>query len=219
MKKTDITIILDRSGSMQSTANDAIGGFNTFLKEQQALPGEACLTLIQFDDQYEVNYAETPIKSVKALTHETFKPRGSTALVDAMGRGISDLKARIKAIPKEDRPNVVVVIITDGEENCSREWTMDRVNELITKRQAKGWQFVFIGANQDAIKTAQGFGIQGANSLSYASNSIGTQSLFTSVSKNVAAYRSGAKADMSFDAQDIKMQADAGVVNGGKTSA
>lgn len=210
-KKTDITIILDRSGSMQSTASDAIGGFNAFVDEQKKLDGECSLTLIQFDDRYEVNYTNKPIQDVEHLNSTTFVPRGSTALVDAMGRTVSELKARIKAIPKAERPNVIVVIITDGDENCSREYTHETVNEMINKRKEKGWQIVFIGANQDAIKTGAHLGISASNSMSYAANSAGTLSLFNSVSKNVAAYRSGGKLDMSFEADDYLAQTKAGV--------
>ena len=146
MKNTDITIILDRSGSMQSTKNDAIGGFNSFIEEQKKVPGEAFLTLVQFDNEYELNYAAKPIRFVEPLNDLTYVPRGGTALVDAMGRTINEIHARVKALPKAERPNVVVVIITDGQENASKEWTSARVNELITKLRKKGYEFIFIGA-------------------------------------------------------------------------
>lgn len=212
-KPTDITIILDRSGSMQTTVDDAIGGFNAFIAEQKRQPGEAVLTLVQFDNQIQVDYEAEPLPFVKDLDRTTFVPRGSTALVDAMGSTINQLAARIKAIPKEDRPNVVVVIITDGGENASREYQMKDVNSLITKLTKKGYQFTFIGANQDAIKTGASFGVSALNSMSYASNSEGTLALFSSVSKNMSAYRSGSKMDMSFDSSDLIAQAKAGVVS------
>lgn len=210
-KPTDITIILDRSGSMQTTADDAIGGFNAFIAEQKKQPGEAVLTLVQFDDRVQVDYKAEPLPFVKDLDHTTFVPRGSTALVDAMGSTINELAARIKAIPKEDRPNVIVVIITDGGENASREYKMQDVNALITKLTKKGYQFTFIGANQDAIKTGTSYGVSALNSMSYASNSEGTRALFSSVSKNVSAFRAGSKLDMSFDAEDKLAQTKAGV--------
>ena len=213
MNKTDITVILDRSGSMQTTKNDAIGGFNAFVEEQKKVPGEATLTLIQFDHEFKVDYASRPIGEVAELNGLTYQPRGNTALIDAMGRGISELAERVKKIKKADRPNCVVVIITDVEENASREWKIGDVNALIKKLTAKGYQFVFIGANQDAIKTGASFGVSALNSMSYASNSLGTQSVFSSVSKNVSAYRTGMKMDMSFDDTDKAAQLKAGVAS------
>lgn len=211
-RKTEIIIILDRSGSMQSTKHDAIGGFNSFVAEQKKIEGEATLTLVQFDTYYEVNYEDKDIMLVEELNERTYVPRGSTALIDAMGRAIFQAESRWSAKKKEEQPNMVVVIITDGEENSSREYLMSDVNARIGSLREKGWEFVFIGANQDAIKTGARFGIAAENSLSYACNSIGTQALFSSVSKNVGAYRCGAKADMSFDASDILAQTHAGVI-------
>ena len=212
MKNTDITIILDRSGSMQSTKNDAIGGFNSFIEEQKKVPGEAFLTLVQFDNEYELNYAAKPIRFVEPLNDLTYVPRGGTALVDAMGRTINEIHARVKALPKAERPNVVVVIITDGQENASKEWTSARVNELITKLRKKGYEFIFIGANQDAIATSSAFGIAASKALSYGANSLGTQAMFASVSNNIAAYRStGLSMSTDFTADDKAKQAVAGV--------
>jgi Mg-chelatase subunit ChlD len=211
-KTTDITVILDRSGSMQTTAKDAIGGFNAFVESQKKAEGDAVLTLIQFDDQYQVDYYAKSIKEVQPLSQLTYQPRGSTALIDAMGRGIAALKDRMKPIKKEFRPNCIVVIITDGEENCSREWHLPDVNAMISKMKTKGVEFVFIGANQDAIKTGQAFGISGANSLSYANNALGTQAVFSSVGQNLTSYRAGAKMDMSFEAKDVDAQKSAGLV-------
>jgi ADP-heptose:LPS heptosyltransferase len=130
-----------------------------------------------------------------------------------MGRTISEIEARVKKLKKEFRPNVIVVIITDGEENSSKEFNITNVNATITKLRKKGYEFVFIGANQDAIKAGAALGIAGASSLTYAANAMGTCALFDSMADNVTKYRMGSKADMSFEAKDFKAQADAGVVS------
>ena len=189
---TDITIVLDRSGSMQSTKKDAIGGFNSFVEGQKAAcekGGDATLTLVQFDNQYEVVYAAKNIKEVQPLTEATFVPRGGTALRDAIGRTLADIEARMKKIKKAYRPDVVVTIITDGGENESREFTPAAVNEQIAKARKKGWQIVFVGANQDAINVASSYGIAGASALTYAANAVGTQAVFDSLNANMTNYR------------------------------
>ena len=213
MNKTDITVILDRSGSMYSTVKDAIGGFNSFIETQKKAEGEATLTLIQFDHEYLVSYEAKPIADVEPLNSVTYVPRGNTALIDAMGRTFNAISARLKPIKKEFRPKQIVVIITDGEENASREFKLEDVNSKITKLKTKGYEIIFIGANQDAIKAAQNFGISGANSMTYAANSVGTMAVFDSLAMNVASYRAGSKMDMSFEDKDYAAQANAGVSN------
>jgi hypothetical protein len=213
---TDINIVLDRSGSMSSIRVDTIGGFNTFLKAQKEVPGEATLTLAQFDDQYELIHNGKNIQDVPELTKATFIPRGWTALLDAIGSTIIATGARISALPEENRPGkVLFVILTDGEENKSSEFTREKINEMI-KHQADvyQWEFVFIGAKQDAIKTGAGFGIKAGNAMSYAANAIGTQSVFNSVSDNAAEYRCAKLTNQSFFSQeDRDMQKKAGAVN------
>ncbi len=210
----DITVILDRSGSMGSTKQDAIGGFNEFVSTQKTQPGVAVLTLTQFDDQFQTDYTAVPIADVQPLNEFTYQPRGSTALHDAMGRTISTIEQRVNAIKKADRPNVVVLIITDGGENASREYNQRQVNDMISRlRNAGGYEFIFIGANQDAIATGATLGISAKNSLSYAANAIGTQNLFRSVSNNVSAYRSGGDAtSLQFSDADRQTQVDLGAV-------
>src|SRR6476620_7328202 len=126
--ETDVTVILDRSGSMEAIASDVIGGFNQFLAEQQRHPGDCRLTLVQFDDRYEVLYLARPIADAARLTADTFEPRGSTALLDAIGRTIDATGARLAALPEAERPNrVLLAIVTDGQENASVHYTRDRV--------------------------------------------------------------------------------------------
>jgi len=212
---TDISVVLDRSGSMSVVKPDTIGGFNTFLKDQKAAPGEARLTLAQFDTEYEIVHDGKPIGDVPDLNDSTFVPRGNTALLDAIGRTINATGKRLSDMPEADRPaKVVFVIITDGQENSSREFTVGKVNEMIShQRNVYGWQFIFLGANQDAIATAAAYGIAKGSSLTYAANSVGTQALFASASSNVRTFRAGTNANASFTDEDRKKQQAAGASN------
>ncbi len=206
---TDITILLDRSGSMASIAADTIGGFNTFLKDQKEAAGTAEISLYQFDHEFETNYVGKDIQEAEELTSKTFVPRGSTALLDAIGRAIVETGERLSKNPAE---KVVFVIITDGGENASREYTRDKIFAMITEQKNSwAWQFVFLAANQDAISVGSSFGINAGNSMTYAANSVGTTMAFSSVSKNLSSMRCGTKVDMSYEASDYKAQEDAGV--------
>jgi hypothetical protein len=184
---TDITIILDRSGSMESVAADTIGGFNRFLDDQKTGHGSATITLVQFDDRYETVYSVAPIATAPPLTGDTFVPRGSTALLDAIGRTIDTTGARLAAMREEDRPEqVMMVILTDGEENASRHFDNDAIARRIShQRDVYSWEFVFLGANQDAIATASQMGVAAGSALSYAPSPVGTNAAFDSVSRRV----------------------------------
>lgn len=219
---TDITVVLDRSGSMETVRADTIGGFNTFLKEQQAQPGGANLTLVQFDDQYDTVYAAKPIKAAPELTAQTFVPRGMTALLDAIGRAINDTGKRLGDMSEADRPGkVIFVILTDGEENHSREFGLDKITEMIEHQRDKyNWLFVFLGANQDAIKAAAGMGIGSGQAMSFMANSQGVKCAFSATSRHMSNYRGpqgptgpiGDNFDF-YDAKDRKDQVDAGVIS------
>lgn len=210
---TDISIVLDRSGSMESVKSDTIGGFNAFLDDQKKAGGEATITLAQFDDVYEVLYFALPIVDAKRLDSATFVPRGSTALLDAIGRTIHDTGKRLEAMPEGERPEkVIFVIVTDGEENASKEFTAAQVNDLITHQREKyNWEFVFLGANQDAITTAANLGIAGAASLTYAANSKGVQGAYASLSRSVTSRRAGITMGVDFSDEDRDTQKKAGV--------
>ena len=203
--KTDITIILDRSGSMNSVKDDTIGGFNSFVEEQQKIEGEAVLSLVQFDDQYNVVYLDKDINSADKLTNATFQPRGMTALFDAVGRTINSVGQRLASLSENERPNkVLFVIMTDGFENASVEYTAAKVSEMIkTQRNVYSWEFMFIGANQDAVLSAQEIGIPMQAALTYAANTEGTRAAFGSMAKKVANYRgSNDAAALHFDDSD-----------------
>jgi hypothetical protein len=208
---TDISIVLDRSGSMDSVKSDTIGGFNSFLKAQKEVPGEATITLAQFDDIYEVVYEGKKLQDAPLLNDQTFVPRGTTALLDAIGRTINATGKRLASMPEAERPEkVIFVILTDGYENASREFKVEEINDMIRhQRDVYAWEFAFIGANQDAITSASQMGIQAANALTYAANTVGTQQAFSSLTQNIAAYRTNQKLDMSFSQEDREKQKNA----------
>ncbi len=176
---------------MQSVKDDTIGGFNAFIGEQKAVPGTAELTLVQFDDLYEVVYAVKNIQEAPVLTSQTFTPRGSTALLDAIGRTINSIGERLANMPEDDRPGqVVVVILTDGQENASREFTSSQVFSMISHQRDKyQWQIAFIGANQDSIATAASYGIPASNALNYAATAAGTQQAFRRMNEAISSKR------------------------------
>ena len=162
-----VVIVLDRSGSMVTVKADTEGGLKTFLEAQREAPGDTIVSLYQFDTDYEAVYEN---KALADVPDYVLEPRGGTALLDAIGRTIATVKSQIKARDKDDRPGeVILVILTDGEENSSREYTLQAVKDLIEKRRAKGWQVLFLGADQDAFTVAAGMGIDRGTTLSYAS--------------------------------------------------
>ena len=199
MKKdyTHISVILDRSGSMNSIKTEVIGGFNSFLEIQQKDEEQATLTLVQFDsaNPYEVIHSFKPLKEIPKLTANTFVPRGLTPLLDAIGRGILDVNSFIKTLDKKERPEkVVFVIITDGQENNSREFTKARVTDLIKKKtEKKNWQFVFLSADLNAIEDAKGYGISAKATASYMSNGFLFHRVFEEASSEVSSYRKSLK--------------------------
>ena len=184
----EVVCILDRSGSMSSIINDAIGGLNTFLADCRTAPEQRKATIVMFDNQYEVPYECVDAKDIPDFTIRTYSPRGGTALYDAIGRTIDTVGARLARTPENDRPmSVVVAIVTDGEENASHEYTQQRIKEMIDHQSQKyAWTFVFLAANQDACLTAQSMGISVGNSLNFASTGTSTRSCYSVLSKSVS---------------------------------
>ncbi|MAG26509.1 hypothetical protein CMI47_13260 [Candidatus Pacearchaeota archaeon] len=190
--RTSITVIIDKSGSMRATRDDVIGGFNTFVEEQKIVPGEATLSLVTFSGKHMTVLEDVLLSDVQELTEDSYVPGGGTALLDAMGDTISSLRTRIKNLPKEKRPDkVVIVIMTDGAENSSKVWVKDKVFELVSKATSDGWEFLYIGANQDAISAGQSIGIARNASINYTATSIGTQDIYKSMSRAVTSARAG----------------------------
>lgn len=208
MKKdlTEILFLLDRSGSMVLMAEEAIAGFNEFLREQLAEPGQAKMTLVLFDDLYEVPCNAVPLPEIVALDARTYVPRGATALLDAMGRSIDELARRIEQTPEAERPEkVIVAILTDGQENASSTYRyMDIQAKVQHQTQTDKWSFLFLGANQDAIATAGQLGISRNDAASYVADSQGQSASMASLSRKAKAIRREAHGDLTLqEAADL----------------
>ncbi len=197
---TEEVVVLDRSGSMGAMRDEAMNGFNDFLKKQQALPGEANLTLILFDHEYLVEVDGKPIKDVQPLTDKTYVPRGTTALLDAVGRAITTVGERLGKLDEAQRPErVIVMILTDGFENASHEYTKAKIQEMIKHQtDVYNWAFTFLAANCDAFAGGKEMGIAQSSIANYAHTSAGYKQAFASVNDMTAQYRcSGKTGDMS----------------------
>jgi uncharacterized protein YegL len=189
---TELIFILDRSGSMGTMMKEAIGGFNSFLEEQKKLPGEAKLTLALFDNHYDLMCNGKDIKCVEPLDERTYVPRGTTALLDAIGRTVDDVGRRLNDTPENERPSkVLVAILTDGLENASRDYSRNKINDIITHQRGKySWEFLFLAANQDAIDAGTKIGIDPNMSYNYCCSSVGgTLDAFKSVTRAACSYR------------------------------
>lgn len=186
---TSIALVVDRSGSMATCKDEAQGGLNAFVKDQAARPGRCRLTLVDFDAEYRVLHDDAPIGDVPEYTLE---PRGMTAMLDAVGRAIDALGASLAARPEPDRPGkVVFVIVTDGQENASREYSAEKVAGMIAhQREEYGWEFVFLGANIDAAKAAKQINIPASNAANYATGNSGLA--FAMTSSKIGLCRAGA---------------------------
>ncbi len=207
---THVSIILDRTGSMESIRDDTIGGFNVFLDEQRQQPGSATLTLVQFDTQnpYEIVHQFKPIQEIPELTRQTFVPRASTPLLDALGRGINDLDKCLTEMDETQRPSkVILVIITDGQENSSREFRNDQIIKMIQQKQKQdGWQFVFLSADLASIGDAQAYGFKAASSMTYDKTGKGVSAAWSSLSLKIGDYRKAKVLDIEFTKEDRDKQ-------------
>lgn len=202
---SDVTVVLDRSGSMSSCRTDAEGGVNTFIEEQKQQPGQCAFTLVEFDTEYKFVHQGVPIAEVPPYK---LVPRGATALLDAVGRAISEAGARLASIPEAERPSLVVfVIVTDGQENASVEFNREQIREMIERQQRDySWQFTFLGANQDAFSEARSLGIAAASVGQYATAQ--SSAAFVAASSNVTRMRSarasGQSVDNTYTTEELK---------------
>lgn len=193
--RTHITAVLDRSGSMNSLATDTMGGFNQYVKSQRELPGHMTLTLVTFSSDYTVVYDTMDIKDVPELTSRAYRPFGNTALYDAMGKAIIDTGRALSAMPEDQRPGtVIVVVMTDGFENSSTDFAGEQGRQRIqamVKEQTEvyNWTFVFMGANIDAKAVGSSLGVSAATSVGYVASSEGTRGVFEAVSKGTSRRR------------------------------
>ena len=198
----DVVFILDRSGSMGGLESDTIGGFNSMLEKQRKLEGKAYITTVLFDDQYELLHDRVNISKINNITEKEYFVRGSTALLDAIGKTIAKEKAIQDTLGKNEKADkVLFVIITDGLENASREYNSSTVKKLIeTQKEKYGWEFLFLGANIDAIETANTIGINAERAVNYKSDSIGTKKNYDTLNKAVEEVRSGKDLDKNWKA-------------------
>jgi uncharacterized protein YegL len=163
---TEIVFVLDETGSMGRIREDTIGSFNHFVEEQREVEGRATLTLVEFsktpdEDNFRLQYEGLPLEEVEPLIHETYRPRGFTPLLDAIGSTIDSVSARVKRTEEEKRPDLVIVaVLTDGLENASSEYTLEQVRAKVEHQESEGWKFIFLGANMDAVQVGgeMGFG-------------------------------------------------------------
>lgn len=188
---THLYFLLDRSGSMDSIKTDTEGGYNAFMAEQRATPGECRVTLAQFDNEYEEVYRDVPVADVPPLH---LQPRGTTALLDSIGRLVNEAGARLAARPEHERPGVVIVgIMTDGHENASRELGHAQVKAMIERQTREfGWQFLYLGADQDAIEVGASIGVAAEQAMTYSRGRVGA--MMAATSRNIGRTRSAVAA-------------------------
>lgn len=189
---TELVFILDRSGSMSGLENDTIGGFNSMLEQQKAEEGSCRITTVLFDHEYKLLHDRRDIRLVSPITNKEYFVGGSTALLDAIGKTIHRIKSFDPVHSGEtDRRKVLFVIITDGEENASRQFTREHVRDLVeTQQSAYGWKFIFLGANIDAITTAQYFSIPDCAAQNFHADSRGARTMFMALSGLASEFRS-----------------------------
>jgi uncharacterized protein YegL len=202
MKKdlTELVFILDKSGSMSGLEKDTIGGYNSMLAKQQAVEGECRITTVLFDNEYELLHDRIDIRAVSSITEKEYQVGGSTALLDAIGRSINKIIGVQKNTAEDYRAEkVLFVIITDGEENSSREYSAEKVKKLIEKQKTKyGWEFIFLGANIDAVETAGRFGIGADRAVDYLADSEGTRLNYEAMAHTVADFRAKGAVDTGY---------------------
>ena len=188
---TEVVFILDRSGSMSGLEADTIGGFNSMIAKQQKEEGEAYISTVLFDDTCEVLYDRVPVNKVEPMNDNQYYVRGCTALLDAIGGAIHHIGNVHKYAREEDRPEKTLFIITtDGMENASRQYSYEKVKEMVERQKEKyGWEFLFLGANIDAIDVAGKFGIDSNRALNYVSDHKGTQLNYEVLNKTVSEFR------------------------------
>lgn len=187
---TEMVFILDRSGSMCGLESDTIGGFNSMINKQKKEEGTALVSTVLFDDTADVIHDRVNINEIQPMTEKEYFTQGCTALIDALGGAIKHIKNIHKYARKEDVPeHTIFVIITDGMENSSRKYSSDEVKKMVEEQKEKGWEFLFIGANIDAVETAKMYGIDEDRAVNYNCDSEGTGIVYEGVSMAVKACR------------------------------
>lgn len=190
---TELVFILDKSGSMQGLQDDTLGGYNRMLEEQRTLDGQCHVTTVLFDHKVNILHDRADIREVHSMSSEQYQPSGYTALLDAVGTAINRVGNRQKNSPPQQRASkVMVVIITDGMENSSREFNLSHIRHMVERQQQRfGWEFIFLGANIDAIDVAASYGISAKSASNYVADSQGTELNFATISEAVQDFRRG----------------------------
>ncbi|MDO4977967.1 MAG: vWA domain-containing protein [Eubacteriales bacterium] len=188
---TELVFILDRSGSMSGLESDTIGGFNSLISKQKKESGQALISTVLFDDEMEVLYDRVLLDQIEPMNDSQYYVRGCTALLDAIGGAIHHIGNVHKYVREEDRPEkTIFIIMTDGMENSSRRYTYDKVKRMVERqRERYGWEFLFLGANMDAIKVAGRFGVKASRAVNYECDSEGTKLNYEVLSKAVSKVR------------------------------
>jgi len=208
---TEIIFVLDKSGSMGMIREDTIGGFNTFIQDQKDLPGECIFTMATFNSQYHKNSEGVLLENVQALDNSSYRPGGGTALLDAIGKSINDVVSRHSTLGDEVPGKVILVVLTDGEENSSTEFTnVKDIAKLVKKQEDAGWEIVFLGADIDAWGDGRSMGFSKTRGM----NKFDMKSNMSKMSYYTASYRSSDDQNLSrgvlddaFDMNDIEVQA------------
>jgi hypothetical protein len=192
---TQIIAVLDKSGSMHHLTNDTIGGFNSFIEEQRKQPGDLVITTVLFNSGYEVLHDQKNLRDIEKLSDNAYKAEGNTALLDAMGKSMIDVGRKLADMNEEDRPSkVIMFVITDGQENASREYTGKQIKEMVEEQKNKySWEFMFIGANIDAFAVGSDLGIM--RSVNYVDTQKGTRNLYSMLNATVSNYHNLGKID------------------------
>ncbi|NLL90960.1 MAG: VWA domain-containing protein [Ruminococcaceae bacterium] len=216
MKKdiTEVVFILDKSGSMGGLEKDTIGGYNSMLNEQKALEGECNITTLLFDHEFELLHDRIDVKEVKPLTDKDYRVGGCTALLDAMGKAIKRVsKHQKKADDSSKADKVIFIIITDGEENSSRKYSVEKIRSMVEKKKSElGWEFIFLGANIDAIQTAANYGISADRAQDFHADKKGVKLSFHVMSGAISELRKGSglsdnwkkEIKSDFESRDVK---------------
>ncbi|MGN7941639.1 vWA domain-containing protein [Virgibacillus sp. 6R] len=199
-KKLELVFILDKSGSMAGLEADTIGGYNSMLKKQQKEEGEAFVTTVLFNHDYELLHDRINVKGISPITEDDYQVGGTTALLDAIGSTIQKISNVQKRTNEENRADkVLFVITTDGMENASREYTANKIKQMVTRQKEQfGWEFMFLGANIDSISTAEKYGIDEEFAVNYHADNKGTQLNYQAVNEAVTMMRSGKEIDRSW---------------------
>lgn len=187
---TAVSLLVDRSGSMSALAEEATAGIAKLIADQKALPGKCTVRLCHFDDEYEVVYPSTPVATTPRYR---LVPRGMTALLDAWGKCMTEFGEELAALAEEERPaNVVFVVVTDGLENASQEWTREKVLSMVQSQTDEwNWQFIYLAANQDAVAVGRTYGVAANNSMTFDNTGDGTQVAYASASASLTRTRKG----------------------------